>query len=149
MDPCSLYVNCYSGLLVSHNLRIVPELLCEEPDSMEPRVLHEWQVMWNVLRQCEVVERLSEGQNDLFLKWHLQLTKFLHVFYLTFSFCSFSFLSQFLPLSFSGSCCYVLSFLFLFLSFSYSFSSFRFVTDFLCFYTLSLLTYLQKLFNNS
>ena len=41
MDPCTLYVNCYSGLLVSHNLRIVPELLCEEPDSMEPRVLHE------------------------------------------------------------------------------------------------------------
>ena len=84
MDPCTLYVNCYSGLLVSHNLRIVPELLCEEPDSMEPRVLHEWQVMWNVLPQCEVVERLSEGQNDLFLKWHLQLTEFLHVFYLTF-----------------------------------------------------------------
>ena len=60
-----------------------------------------------------------------------------------------SFLPQFLPLSFSVSCCYVLSFLFPFLSFSYSFSSFRFVTDFLCFYTLSLLTYLQKLFNNS
>ena len=67
MDPCTLYVNCYS-LLVSHNLRIVPELLWEEPDSMEPRVLHEWQVIWNVLRQCEVVERLSEGQNDLFFK---------------------------------------------------------------------------------
>ena len=68
MDPCTLYVNCYSGILVSHNSRIVAELLCEEPDSMEPRVLHEGQVMWNVLPQCEVVERLSEGQNDLFLK---------------------------------------------------------------------------------
>ena len=41
MDPCTLYVNCYSGILVSHNLRIVPELLCEEPDSMKPRVLYE------------------------------------------------------------------------------------------------------------
>ena len=35
---------------------------------MEPRVLYELQVMWNVLPQCEEVERLSEGQNDLFLK---------------------------------------------------------------------------------
>ena len=41
MDPCTLYVNCYSGILVSHNLRIGAELLCEEPDSMEPRVLRE------------------------------------------------------------------------------------------------------------